>query len=489
MNIEAELRAAVSDADTDSRLLHDIVHGDAAATVDTEGGPVKTVAKAIGDVEASVASAAVVVTEGVAATEAARDASIEARDADTGRRRRRAGLRRRHHAGPALGQAAAGLRPRDRDQRRRRRRAAELRRHPATQRRRAAGARPRLHLTESSSHPPLSDQEKPSMVNQPIFAAAWRQDFATLVAARANEAQDLFTPGAAGTRLHAIVLANDGEVPALVEFGAYAIVGEDVPERLIVDEQAVVISSEDRKWEEAHLKDEIGSTAQGVGKATARRVPNRFRDGKACTLAEDLGDSFAELRPYGSTSERLELAYARGENPAGRYAGEGTEHIPWVVSVRHFSGHNSVWVHFGGGDWPQKGESDRVVCRTYPIRVGGNSGGFSKEIDWLTVSERSNIPLEELVDHEVGSRSGTCRRVGEFDWHMLRKVCHLNSPTDVALTFVDYLDARNSDANRFDQLTPETVKFVEDVEIVAGVPCSLIGNRFDYKCVIDRRRW
>ena len=72
---------------------------------------------------------------------------------------------------------------------------------------------------------------------------------------------------------------------------------------------------------------------------------------------------------------------------------------------------------------------------------------------------------------------------------MLRKACHLNSPTDVALTFVDYLDARNSDANRFDQLTPETVKFVEDIEIVAGVPCSLIGNRFDYKCVIDRRRW
>ena len=81
MNIEAELRAAVSRADTDSRLLHEIVHGDATATVDTEGGPVKTVAKAIGDVEAGVAVAATVVTEGVAASEAARDASIEARDA------------------------------------------------------------------------------------------------------------------------------------------------------------------------------------------------------------------------------------------------------------------------------------------------------------------------------------------------------------------------------------------------------------------------
>ena len=66
------------------------------------------------------------------------------------------------------------------------------------------------------------------MANQPIFVAAWRQDYATLVAARANQAQDLFTPGADGTRLHAIALANDGEVPALVEFGAYDVVGEDV---------------------------------------------------------------------------------------------------------------------------------------------------------------------------------------------------------------------------------------------------------------------
>ena len=81
MNIETQLRAAVSRADADSRLLHEVVHGDAAATVDTEGGPVKTVAKAIGDVEAGVAVAATVVTDGVAASEAARDASIEARDA------------------------------------------------------------------------------------------------------------------------------------------------------------------------------------------------------------------------------------------------------------------------------------------------------------------------------------------------------------------------------------------------------------------------
>ena len=74
MTIESDLRAAVARADTDSLLLHEIVHGDVATTVDTEGGPVKSVARAVGDVEASVAAVAAIVTE-------ARDEAVAARDA------------------------------------------------------------------------------------------------------------------------------------------------------------------------------------------------------------------------------------------------------------------------------------------------------------------------------------------------------------------------------------------------------------------------
>ena len=263
------------------------------------------------------------------------------------------------------------------------------------------------------------------------------------------------------------------------------------PGRLTLDEQAVVISMEDRKWEEKHLKRAIGSTAQGVGKATARRVTNRFRDGRVCKLAKDLGPEFRELRPYlGSTAERLEKAYARGE----KILLEGTQGTGLSIFHGDYPSVTSRDTSVSGclseaGIGPRRVNRIVLVCRTYPIRVGGRSGNFSKEIDWETVAERSGIPSEELQRHEVGSVSGTQRRVGEFDWEMLRRACHLNSPTDVALTFVDYLDKVNREAIRFDQLTPETIKFVEDVEMVAGVPCSLIGNRFDYKCVIDRRRW
>ena len=66
------------------------------------------------------------------------------------------------------------------------------------------------------------------MANQPIFVASYRQDAATLLAERANQAQDMFTPGTSGTRIHAVAFANDGDMSALVEFGTYIVVGDDV---------------------------------------------------------------------------------------------------------------------------------------------------------------------------------------------------------------------------------------------------------------------
>ena len=263
------------------------------------------------------------------------------------------------------------------------------------------------------------------------------------------------------------------------------------PNRLILDEQAVVVSEEDREWEVEHLREGIGSTAQGVGRATARRATDRFRDERACPLAKDLGASFPELMPYvGSTAERVERAYARGE----RILLEGTQGTGLSLFHGRYPSVTSRDTTAAGclseaGIGPKRVNRIVLVCRTYPIRVGGNSGNLSREVNWPTVAQRSGIPQKTLVDQEVGSRTGTKRRVGEFDWHLLRRACHLNSPTDVALTFVDYLDARNREAIRFDQLTLDTIKFVEEVEMVAGVPCSLIANRFDYKCVIDRRRW
>jgi adenylosuccinate synthase len=99
------------------------------------------------------------------------------------------------------------------------------------------------------------------------------------------------------------------------------------------------------------------------------------------------------------------------------------------------------------------------------------------------------VQLSELLEKEKGSRTHRRRRVGEFDWALLRRSASLNGPTDIALTFVDYISAMNRAARRFEQLTPETIRFIEEIERVAEAPVSLISTRFHFRSIIDRRSW
>ena len=95
----------------------------------------------------------------------------------------------------------------------------------------------------------------------------------------------------------------------------------------------------------------------------------------------------------------------------------------------------------------------------------------------------------ELRANERTSTTNRRRRVARFDWVLLRKSAALNAPTDVAITFADYLDPANVDARRYEQLSQETIRFIEEVERVAAAPVSLISTRFDFRSIIDRRTW
>jgi adenylosuccinate synthase len=136
-----------------------------------------------------------------------------------------------------------------------------------------------------------------------------------------------------------------------------------------------------------------------------------------------------------------------------------------------------------------------MVCRTYPIRVqspdgeGKTSGWMSQETTLNEISRRSKVKLSELKKTEITSTTKRKRRIAEFDWALLRKASVLNSPTDIALTFADYIDAENKKARRFEQLTQETIHFIEEVERVSSAPVSLISTRFHHRNIIDRRLW
>lgn len=135
-----------------------------------------------------------------------------------------------------------------------------------------------------------------------------------------------------------------------------------------------------------------------------------------------------------------------------------------------------------------------MVCRTYPIRVGksitGNTSGYmSQETSFDAIAKRSGIDSAELTKNEVGSVSNRPRRVAEFDWAQLRRSMLLNGPTDIVLTFADYFDVNNRKAFRYEQLSAETLRFIEEIEKMSGIPVSMISTAFNERNIIDRRMW
>jgi adenylosuccinate synthase len=260
-------------------------------------------------------------------------------------------------------------------------------------------------------------------------------------------------------------------------------------DRLFIDPQAMVISDQDRR-SEACLVESMGSTGQGVGAATARRVLDR-QPGKV-KLARDI----PELKPFTRvpTREVLEQAYWAGK----KVLLEGTQGTELSLFHGQYPYVTSRDTTVSGclaeaGISASRTRKIVMVCRTYPIRVespaGGTSGRMNQEICWKVVAKRSKLPLEEIQRTEKTTTTNRQRRVGEFEWDSLRKASLLNAPTDIALTFVDYIAKANRKARRFEQLTDDTIRFTEEVECVAGAPVSLISTRFDYRSIIDRRAW
>jgi adenylosuccinate synthase len=261
------------------------------------------------------------------------------------------------------------------------------------------------------------------------------------------------------------------------------------PRRLAIDPQAMIIEESDREYESRTL-DVIGSTKQGVGAATARKILGRD-SGKHLGSAVRLAKNIEKLLPFvRDTKVELENAYASQK----KVMLEGTQGTDLSIHHAKYPHVTSRETTASGcladaGIAPLRVRKVVMVTRTYPIRVGGTSGDLPGEISFEIVAEQSKLPVSEIRATEVGTVSGKQRRIAEFNWEQLRRSSVLNGATDIALTFADYLDARNKDANRFEQLSTKTKEFIAEVERVSNANVSMISARFDARGIIDRRNW
>ena len=153
-------------------------------------------------------------------------------------------------------------------------------------------------------------------------------------------------------------------VPTLLQEIAKAKVGTD---RLMIDPQAMTISEADRKREGARkdVKELIGSTGQGVGQATARRITRRGKSG--VKLARDI----PELEPYLKESCGV---FQRLVREGKRAFLEGTQGTGLSIYHGHYPHTTSRDTTVAGclaeaGISPSRVRKVIMVCRTYPIRV------------------------------------------------------------------------------------------------------------------------
>lgn len=249
---------------------------------------------------------------------------------------------------------------------------------------------------------------------------------------------------AAGSEVDPDVLHDEAE--------ALETAGIPVWDRLLIDNEATVITPQHRKAEqEAALTASIGSTAKGIGAARAERLWRR---------APRVKDVAPIWWPTADNTARM----LRGDLSSGASAViEGTQGYALGLHAGHYP-------HCTAGDvtaidaLAQVGLSPWddavfdlvpwVVLRAYPIRVAGNSGPLQNETSW----DDLGLPEEQTT---VTRKT---RRVGGWDWDLAKRAVEANggSAAQLALTMLDHLHPDTAGQDRLSADAMAWVKRVQD---------------------------
>jgi adenylosuccinate synthase len=246
-----------------------------------------------------------------------------------------------------------------------------------------------------------------------------------------------------------------------------------------VDVNAGVISEKEAAYErELLLRESIGSTLSGTGAGVAARVLRRG-DFK---LAKDV----PELRPFlTSVAEEVNAAVHSGQEVIV----EGTQGFGLSLyhsdSYPYATSRDTTASAFLSevGLSPLTVKSVIMVIRTYPIRVGGNSGPLKGEITWQELQRRSRYPHEIM---EFTTATGRPRRIAGFDLDLVKRAAIINRPTCIALHGADYLDYKNKGVTRFEALSDAARHFVVWIERELGVKVGFVGTGPTNEEMIDR---
>lgn len=278
---------------------------------------------------------------------------------------------------------------------------------------------------------------------------------------------------------------------------------------VVIDRLATVILPE-HMWAETKMKDGIGSTGEGVGAATAEKVMRKaIRFEQYLQMVIMAGQDKRGQSTIAAFSHELDETWQKRVEDAvyisARVIFDDTvktinRTVAWTTAGSHVvvEGTQGVMLSLNtSGLYPfctsrdctpeallgQIGISDRAfdeadyvcVLRTFPIRVGGNSGPLPNEITWEDLMERTKgyikTPERTTVTKKI-------RRIAEWDWDAVHQMLMMTRPTHIALTFLDYHFPAVAGANDFVEmvnLDGDAASWLMERKLDLGVKLAWVG--------------
>lgn len=249
---------------------------------------------------------------------------------------------------------------------------------------------------------------------------------------------------------------------------------EGNPPILFIDTNASVITDE-QMAREVEMKGTIGSTGEGVGAATADKVMR-----KAPLFADWWNNGGSAQLPDWIVMDDVPRLLA---NYNGDVLIEGTQgyHLslntgrgyPYLTS--RDCGPEAIMGQIGIN--PRQFEMTNIICvlRTFPIRVGGNSGNLPNEIDWETLKEETNGYIQTPERTTVTKK---IRRIGRWsDADVYRTISETN-PHQVALTFLDYVFPEVANTERWEDLPIHVIEWLDKKQKKIGAPIRWVSTGF-----------
>jgi adenylosuccinate synthase len=243
------------------------------------------------------------------------------------------------------------------------------------------------------------------------------------------------------------------------------------PDRLIVDPRAVLIEPQDRDAEcDSAMR--IGSTASGTGAALIRRMSRS--PGVRLVAQSEMLRGRVRIEQVAPLLHDAHLAgediIVEGTQGFGLSLFHGAQY-PYVTARDTTASAFASEV----GLSPRYVDRVCVVIRTFPIRVGGNSGPFPGEIDWQEVRRLSGAPA---TIPELTSVTKRTRRVACFDMSMVVAACRYNGATELAVMGLDRLDYRDTGVKQTSDLSLSARRFLKSLNQATSVPIGWVGTDF-----------